>query len=49
MPQEEWDAMPLEQRLNLYALLEALRPSRASTLGTLPIALRREWEQRLGG
>jgi sugar phosphate isomerase/epimerase len=48
MSQEEWDALPLETRLKLNALLEALRPSRLSMLGTLPIALRREWERRLG-
>jgi hypothetical protein len=48
LPQEKWDAMPPEQRVNLYDLLEALRPSRESMLSTLPIELRREWERRLG-
>ncbi|HEV7406604.1 MAG TPA: hypothetical protein VGO11_26875 [Chthoniobacteraceae bacterium] len=48
MPQEEWDAMPPETRVKLFDLLEALRPSRESMLGTLPIELRREWERRLG-
>lgn len=48
MPQEEWDAMPPDARVNLYDLLAALRPSRESMLGTLPIELRREWERRLG-
>jgi hypothetical protein len=48
MLQEEWDAMPPDQHVNLYAVLEALRPSRPSILGTLPIELRREWERRLG-
>jgi hypothetical protein len=48
MPQEEWDALSRESRVNHYTLLEALRPSRESMLGTLPIELRREWERRLG-
>jgi hypothetical protein len=48
MPQEEWDALPLERRMKLYDLLDALRPSRASMLGTLPIELRREWSSGWG-
>lgn len=48
MPQEEWDAMPPEMRVDFYNLLAALRPSRESMLSTLPIELRREWERRFG-
>ncbi|HEV7406602.1 MAG TPA: hypothetical protein VGO11_26865 [Chthoniobacteraceae bacterium] len=48
MPQEKWDALPIEQALKLNDLLEALRANREAMLGTLPIELRREWERRLG-
>ena len=48
MSQEEWDALPLERRMKLYDLLEALRRNRESMLSTLPVEARREWERRLG-
>jgi hypothetical protein len=47
IPQEEWEAMPDHERGPLETALEHFRRTREDMLGTLPIALRREWESRL--
>jgi hypothetical protein len=48
IPPEEWDAMPEDERGPLQTTLAHFRENREEMLGVLPIADRREWEERLG-
>lgn len=47
IPPEEWDAMTEDERETLGATLAHFRANREGMLGALPIAIRREWENRL--
>ncbi|HEV7405558.1 MAG TPA: hypothetical protein VGO11_21615 [Chthoniobacteraceae bacterium] len=48
IPPEEWDAMTDDEREQLETTLAHFRQNREAMLGVLPIALRHEWERRLG-
>jgi|GEM_PF-5786730 len=48
LPQADWDRMDTSRRITLVDTLAELRGRREDLLARLPIALRREWEEKLG-